>query len=315
MKKIFSAILISVILIMSAITAYGNALVVDPLYPDFEFTVESGANDTIVSAVHSYQGTNENIIIPDYAYENIVKYIDEKAFYKNQVISKVYLSENITQIRKWAFRNCPNLTYVYFPESLAVIWQNAFAYSPNIQSVMLSHTQVENFYDGAFLNVTSLKTVTLPPTTKSIGSSCFSGTSIESITIPDGVEIIGHSAFAENTNLKEVYIPSSVVNIGSGLFEGSENVTVYCEEGSVADQYCAENNIDSVNISENEFPSQLYGDVDNSHNVDINDVTAMQKKIARIETEFNVNNCDINKDCRFDIRDASHLQYMLANML
>lgn len=314
MKKIFTLILVTVLLIVSVSTAYSSSITTDPAYPDYEFSSESGADNTVVLGVFSYNGSEETVTVPTYANDYLIKYIDEKVFYKNQTIEKVYLNENITQIRQWSFRNCPNLRYVYCPESLAVVWKYAFAYSSDIRNMLLNHTQVENFYDGAFMNVTSLKYASLPPTTKSLGYACFSGTSIETLNIPDGVEMIGNSAFANNSCLRKIYIPSSATTLGTDLFSGSENVTVFCQEGSVIHQYCIENNVAFQLISEDEFPTQLPGDVNNSSKVDINDVTAMQKELARIDTEFNAENCDINKNCKFDIRDVTYLQHRLANI-
>ena len=99
---------------------------------------------------------------------------------------------------------------------------------------------------NAFYNCSSLTTVTIPNTVRSIGSSAFSGAaiteivipgniekvgaeafigckSLASVTIEDGVKELGNVAFA-GTAIKEIVIPDSVTHIGGGLFQYCENL-------------------------------------------------------------------------------------------
>ena len=48
-------------------------------------------------------------------------------------------------------------------------------------------------------------------------------------------------------------IPDSVKELGWGLFDGCESiVTVYCDEGSAAYEYCLRNGIREARITEKE---------------------------------------------------------------
>ncbi len=72
---------------------------------------------------------------------------------------------------------------------------------------------------NVFSKYTSLESVTIPEGVKSIGDFAFSDcTSLKSVTIPEGVEFIGVLAFHNCTSLKSVMIPKSVISIFDGAF-------------------------------------------------------------------------------------------------
>ena len=81
-----------------------------------------------------------------------------------------------------------------------------------------------------------------------IGTSAFKDNkNIIKAVLPETIDTLGSFAFENCTNLKEVYIPSTVTYIGSNIFKGcNEEVTIYCEKGSYAEEYAKENNIKYV---------------------------------------------------------------------
>lgn len=73
--------------------------------------------------------------------------------------------------------------------------------------------------EGAFQNCTSLESISLPDGLTTIGWCAFEGcTGLESINLPDGLTTIGYAAFYECTSLKSITLPDSVATIGSGAF-------------------------------------------------------------------------------------------------
>ena len=83
----------------------------------------------------------------------------------------------------------------------------------------------------AFSNCSGLKSVYIPETVKSIGSSAFKGCSkLSSVSIEgEGLETIGNQAFMECSSLTEITIPRSVTAIYQNVFSGCirlENVTL-----------------------------------------------------------------------------------------
>lgn len=73
--------------------------------------------------------------------------------------------------------------------------------------------------EGAFQDCTSLESISLPDGLTTIGWCAFEGcTGLESINLPDGLTTIGYAAFYECTSLKSITLPDSVATIGSGAF-------------------------------------------------------------------------------------------------
>lgn len=88
-----------------------------------------------------------------YVSPNQVSTIGNSAFYGNQFINKVVLSENTKHISHIAFNGCVNLSNVYFPNGLVSIGNGAFWDCPNLNHVILStKTQIskQQFSDDSY---------------------------------------------------------------------------------------------------------------------------------------------------------------------
>jgi len=85
---------------------------------------------------------------------------------------------------------------------------------------------VTGIADKAFYNCTSLTSVEMPASVRSIGRSAFNScTGLTSVTIPGSVTSIGAYAFSNCTGLGSVTIPSSVTSIGSSPFANCPSLT------------------------------------------------------------------------------------------
>ena len=84
-------------------------------------------------------------------------------------------------------------------------------------------------YPGPFTGK-SLTSVTIPEGVTSIGDSAFFSNKLTSVTIPSSVTSIGDSAFFSN-KLTSVTIPSSVTSIGSNAFRSNQLTSVTIPEG------------------------------------------------------------------------------------
>lgn len=81
---------------------------------------------------------------------------------------------------------------------------------------------------------------------KIAGNAFYNNTSLTSVTIPDSVKSIGNNndengAFEGCTRLASVTIPASVESIGVGVFEGCTNLKTVTYKGTLA-EWCAMNN-------------------------------------------------------------------------
>ncbi|MBQ3432286.1 MAG: leucine-rich repeat protein, partial [Clostridia bacterium] len=151
-------------------------------------------------------------------------------------------------------------------KKVTVIGEQAFQGNAGITSVTVS-SGIEIIAANAFTDCTSLKKVTIPATVKETGYGVFSGctqlktagpigsgcniefgwdtaipenafgscTSLEQITIPNGIKTIGGYAFYYCTSLQKVTIPATVKEMGYGVFSGCTQLKTAGAIGSGCD--------------------------------------------------------------------------------
>lgn len=73
--------------------------------------------------------------------------------------------------------------------------------------------------NNAFMDCTTLTSVSIPDSVKNIGGNTFAGcTNLTSVKIPDGITSIDYGAFTECESLTSINIPDSVTNIDDWAF-------------------------------------------------------------------------------------------------
>ena len=79
---------------------------------------------------------------------------------------------------------------------------------------------VKKIGNGAFANVSGLKTIIIPGTVKEIGTNAFTNNAdLTRVVLEEGIEIIGDEAFKQCSNLETIELPESLVSIGEGAFQ------------------------------------------------------------------------------------------------
>ena len=154
-------------------------------------------------------------------------------------VSIYVLGNNVTEIGKYAFRDCSGLTSVTIPNSVTSIADCAFQNCSGLTSVTIPNS-VTSIADYAFQKCSGLTSVTVEitdlaawctnPVTFSIPSSCtlylsLNGNVIQDLTIPNSVTKIGNYAFDGCSGLTSVTIPNSVTEIGNRAFYGCSGLT------------------------------------------------------------------------------------------
>ena len=138
----------------------------------------------------------------------------------NRTLERVTVPEGVWRIESSAFRVCANLAEVVLPDSL---------------------TELQ---DCAFQHDTSLKELNLPAGLRQLGREVFTYSALTRLTVPEGVTLIGDSAFFACADLMEIHLPASVTLIEPGAFDRcSEKLTIWAPKGSYALQFAREHKI------------------------------------------------------------------------
>ena len=157
-------------------------------------------------------------------------------FFPDGYTKEYELPMTIKKIAAGVFENKQNLKKITITKNVELIDTLAFKGCKNLKDLLFEDGGTEDLIigDGAFQYCYALTDVALPDRTKRIGSNAFSmdtsyNDSLKSITLNNGLEIIGANAFYR-TGIKEITIPYTVQKIGSGAFIGSLLETITFEE-------------------------------------------------------------------------------------
>lgn len=148
--------------------------------------------------------------------------IGESAFASCDKLESVTILNNATTIGAGAFSDCYQLADVDIPETLSFANAgSAFEYTP-YRSALESDSYGIVYMGDLLVRVTdkTLSEYRIKEGTKAIGYAAFEGcTNVESIIIPDSVNIIGDQAFRLCAKLKNISIPDAITEIGHSVFD------------------------------------------------------------------------------------------------
>ncbi len=180
--------------------------------------------------------------------------INNYAFVRNKSISYITFSTNVTTIGSSAFKNCTALTKVQFGTdattaqcNVTSIGSSAFGGCTAIDKIIVyggiekwlainfnsndanplgaSTAATRQFYVNG---TTDAYKVTTPTISNNIPSYAFyNNNTITSITINEGVIVIGNYAFKQCSALENISLPSTIATIGSDAFYNCNALTSY----------------------------------------------------------------------------------------
>lgn len=194
--------------------------------------------ESIGSWAFSYCSELSEIQLPE-----TLRELGSAAFYECTLLTSITIPQNVTALNEFTFVACSaleditiegELTYLgggvfngtkwFSDQSDWIIVQDKF-----LQTYVGTDTElvipdgVEFICDRAFTNK-SIQSVILSDSVKSIGSSAFASTDLETIDL-NQVETIGESAFNGCTNLVSLTIPNTVTSIGGMLTSDCSSLT------------------------------------------------------------------------------------------
>ena len=166
-----------------------------------------------------------------------VRDIGAYAFVLCGSLTNAVIQGSVTNIGFSAFASCTNLTGIVIPDGVTCIGGFAFAFCEGLTDVFIPNS-VQFVGDCAFVSRGRLKNLTLPACMVEGDDgwtmwNVFQGTSVENVTMAEGITTIGSYAFAQGfedeTCPTHVTIPNSVTGICAYAFyncPGLKSVTI-----------------------------------------------------------------------------------------
>lgn len=165
--------------------------------------------------------------------------IGASAFYGQEKLKGVLLSDSITVVGEYAFFGCASLSEVILGQNVACVERYAFACCRKLESFTVPES-VNLFGEWAFFGCSSLQSVHISDMDWWLQISfegihanpliCaknlyFNGALVTEVTIPESVTFIGDWNFSGCTSITEVYIHGNVTQIGERAFMDCENLS------------------------------------------------------------------------------------------
>jgi len=216
-----------------------------PFIPDFEAT--SGDYEYLVkddvAYITKYNGTEEDVVVPNRLDKYPVHYIQGRAFSGNDNIKTLTISEGILSAEEAFVNACNNLKTLKLPSSIDLVVSNYGKFiSTGFSKIPLYCTGLENIelaennpymtmVDGVLYSK-DMKTLVM----------CPAASAITSIQIPDGVVEIGPSALADCKNITTIELPDSLKRINMLALESTSISEITLPDGfEHIDQYAFTN--------------------------------------------------------------------------
>ncbi len=229
------SLLLSLVMIMSVFTGLNITASAGTTSDGFEYEIVNGE-----ATITGYTGSQSVIETPLSIDGYPVVSIGERAFYYNDLITIINISEGVTSLGDFAFESCYSLVRINLPLSLKKIGLNCFYNDYNLKQLTIPENVekidssafeysgltsiklgngISEISNDLFYGCSSLKSIEIPQSVKTIGSYAFSGCEeLETVVLYEGLESIGEWAFNECVNLKNMELPQSLKTIGDAAF-------------------------------------------------------------------------------------------------
>jgi len=124
-------------------------------------------------------------------------------------MTELVLPESLIKIGNWAFSGCRDIVNIHIPDSVTEIAGNPFYGCHGLKRITVSESNpVFRIYQNALIQKSNYKLITIP-----------FGLIGDTLTIPDGIRIIGDCAFGySGPDFTKLIIPDSVEEIESSAF-------------------------------------------------------------------------------------------------
>ena len=179
--------------------------------------------DSITSIGNSAFSFCKNLI--SITISNSVTSIGDSAFGGCRSLTDIIIPDSVTFIGKETFQGCSSLTNVRIPASVTFIGEGAFSSCFQLKDIIVDKENVTFInIDGVLFDKQQHALLFYPVEKQDI-----------SYIIPDGVKIIGNSAFYNCYNLKNITLPDTIIKIEESAFENCSELTEIILPNSVTE--------------------------------------------------------------------------------
>jgi hypothetical protein len=176
--------------------------------------------------ITGYTGTAKDLTLPGRIDGKNVTVIGSRAFSDNRTLESVILPNRTTTIETEAFVGCIALQSVTMPDSVTTIERSAFGNCIALKTITWPADLV-TIGQNAFRQCSSLGgSVTFPASLATIGERAFSGTSLTSVTIPQGAQV-GANAFQPNTAIVAPLSAAASLLVGTWRMTAGYNTETF----------------------------------------------------------------------------------------
>ena len=189
--------------------------------------------------------------------------IPTRCFEDSESLEEVTIPKNVKKIAPSAFRECEKLTKITIEDSECE-FSDVFdsSYIKNLKELKMGELQYKFDKESGTLEVSGSKKIVnansatrafgqlfiktlIVKDAEEIGDECFNSLGeVEKVELPDSLTAIGEECFQGMTKLSEITISKNVEKIGKDSFKDCKELTIKAEEGSEAQEFAEDNDID-----------------------------------------------------------------------
>jgi len=250
-------------------TKSSSIIIFDDKLPDISFDISFNIFDTIIDLVVIGPNTMDRIAINNsfatqpWKIDGVVKFVEyasqsqshtEITTISNETFNvNVLTKDSVTNYNRYKIQE---ISSIAFGSNIISIEDELLKDASSLKSINIPIT-VRSIGKNVFQNASALTSVTFENSSfsylTSIGDGAFQGvSSLTSIDIPENVESIGASAFQDASGLTSIIIPENVESIGASAFQDASNLTsVTFEANSLSLE--VNNKAQITSIEENTF--------------------------------------------------------------
>ena len=241
---------------------------------------------------------------------NTLMTIGMHAFSNCTELKQISIPSSVTSVGQYAFSGCKSLESAAFLADVSKIEMYTFENCSSLRSVELSD-KVTGIGDNAFSKCSALKSFPFDNII-TIGVNAFSNICLEKVTLSSSVSKLNFMSFSNCQNLTFVEIPKSVSYVPFNTFKNDSSLVLGVWYDSYALEYAKSNSISYTLLD-----GVKLGDVNGDDDIDITDVTTIQKYLAELDILDGIYKyaADTNIDGEIDISDATAIQMYSVKLL